>query len=168
MSKGLTSAGIKLYYGVETLAGTPAVPTRPTALTSYTQVLGLKEIPDMNPTPDTIETTTFDDTVYKTYTQGLKDLGGALSFTFNFTDTFVTAWGDTSEGLIKAYKDGVDEDTPLATWFCIVIPEITEALYFKGEPAELGLSGQSVNSLVEITTFIVPTNGPAWLTAPTV
>lgn len=158
MSKGLTSAGIKLYYSVETSAG-----TKPTTLIAYTAVAGLKEIPDMNPTPDTIETTTFDDTTYKTYTQGLKDLGGALSFTFNLTNTFVTAW-DT---LVSAYVAGKTTATPLATWFCVVIPEITEALYFKGEPAELGLSGQSVNSLVEITTFIVPTNGPVWSAAPT-
>ncbi|MCK9319847.1 hypothetical protein, partial [Methanoculleus sp.] len=73
MSQGLTSAGIKISYSVEATAG-----TRPATAAVYTPVAGLKEIPDMNPQPDALETTTFDDTVYKTYTQGLKDLGGTL------------------------------------------------------------------------------------------
>jgi len=158
MSQGLTSAGIKISYSVETAAG-----TRPTTASAYTPIAGLKEIPDMNPQPDALETTTFDDTVYKTYTQGLKDLGGTLGFNFNLTSAFVTAW----ESLISAYTTGATTTTPLATWFCIEIPNISKALYFTGEPAPLGLSGTSVNSVLEITAYIVPSNQPVWATKPT-
>ncbi len=147
MSIGLTSAGIKLSYAT-------AEPTDTKPSTGYLAITGLKEIPDMNPTPDTIETTTFDDTVYKTYTQGLKDLGGALSFTFNLTKEFITAWDTTMFAAATVSKT--------VFWYQIEIPNITKKLYFTGEPAKLGLSGQSVNSLLEITAFIVPTNGPVW------
>ena len=74
----LSTAGIQLLYAVETVAV-----TRPT--TGYTRIYGAKTTPSLNPSPETLETTTLDETEFKTYIDGLKDLGGALEFTFNLT-----------------------------------------------------------------------------------
>jgi uncharacterized repeat protein (TIGR02543 family) len=156
MAIDLISAGVKLYYAVETTPG-----SRPTTLSGYTQLLGVKEIPEINPEPETIESTTLDNIEYKTYVEGLKDLGGSLGFTFNLTQEFVTAW----EELISASTAG--EEDQLSTWFVIIIPGITKALYFKGKPSPLGLPAISVNSLLEITAYIVPTGEPQWLAKPT-
>ena len=78
MAINLSTAGIKLKYAVETTKG-----TRPTS--GYTALTGAKSTPSLNPSPDTLETTTLDELEYKTYIDGLKDLGGALEFTFNLT-----------------------------------------------------------------------------------
>lgn len=156
MAIDLISAGVKLYYSIEATPG-----ARPTTLSDYTQLLGVKEIPEINPEPETIEATTLDNIEYKTYVEGLKDLGGSLGFTFNLTQDFVTAW----EKLISDSTDGEAEQKK--TWFVIIIPGITKALYFTGKPSPLGLPAISVNSLLEITAYIVPTGEPQWLAKPT-
>lgn len=151
----LLSKGVSLSYAVEATAGT--APT-----TGFKKIKGLKEVPEMNPSPDTIETTTLDELEFKTYIPGLKDLGGSLGFVFNFTQEFIDAW----ETLVSAFKTGANGATPKATWFFIDIPGLTEGLKFTGEPSNLGLPSISVNSVIEITAFITPTNQPNWTVAP--
>ena len=148
MSNGLSTAGVKLYYAPETVAN-----TRPTTYTS--QLAGLKEIPDMAPAPETLETTTLDALEYKTYINGLKDLGGSLGFTFNFTQAFISAW----ESMMTTFT-GLG--TGLGMWFKISIPGITKALYFKGIPTTLGMPGIGVNAVLEITAYITPNDGLIW------
>ena len=43
-------------------------------------------------------------------------------------------------------------------WFAIVIPKLTKAYYFSGNPSEMGLPETSVNSVLEITNYITPTS----------
>lgn len=152
----LSTAGVKLSYSVEASSG-----VRPTTAAVYTQLTGLKEIPEMNPAPDTIETTTLDEEEYKTYVDGLKDLGGALGFTFNLTQEFIDKW----EALMTAYAAG--KAATKATWFVINIPGITKALYFKGNPSKLGLPSVGVNAALETSAYITPTAAPIWEAKPT-
>jgi hypothetical protein len=154
MAIDLSTAGIKMYYAVEATAG-----TRPTTLVSYTQLQGLKEIPEMAPAPESLETTTLSELEYKTYIQGLKDLGGALGFTFNMTQAFVTAW----ETLVSSYTTGIA--TSKQTWFAIRVPGITKDLFFQGIPSPLGMPGATVNSVLEQVAQITAKNEVEWLTA---
>ena len=148
MAINLSTAGVKLLYAVETVSG-----TRPTS--GYTRIYGIKTTPSLNPAPDTLETTTLDETEYKTYIDGLKDLGGALEFTFNLTEDLVTTW----QTLMDAYEAGKLANK--ATWFAIVVPGLTKAFFFTGNPSEMGLPETDVNSVLEITNYITPTNAPA-------
>lgn len=148
MAINLSTAGIKLKYAVESVKG-----TRPTS--GYTALTGAKSTPSLNPSPETLETTTLDELEYKTYIDGLKDLGGALEFTFNLTQDLVDEW-DT---LMAAYETGKADEK--ATWFVIEIPGLTKAFYFTGNPSAMGLPETSVNSVLEITNYITPTNAPA-------
>lgn len=150
----LSTAGIQLLYAVETTAG-----TRPT--TGYTRIYGAKSTPSLNPSPETLETTTLDETEYKTYIDGLKDLGGALEFTFNLTQDLIDAW-DT---LMTAYETA--KAAGKATWFTIVVPGLTESFYFTGNPSNMGLPETSVSSVLEITNYITPTNAPEKYAKPT-
>lgn len=156
MAIDLISAGVKLYYSVEMTKG-----TRPTTLATFTQLPGLKEVPEINPEPETIETTTLDNLEYKTYVKGLKDVGGALSFTFNLTQDFMDKWGQ----LVDDYDASVEGEKK--TWFVIVIPGLDESLYFTGEPSPIGLPSIGVNSVLEVNAYIVPNGEPIWETAPT-
>ena len=148
MAINLSTAGVKIWYAVEATAG-----TRPTS--EYTRIRGIKSIPSLNPAPDTLETTTLDETKFKTYIDGLKDLGGALEFTFNLTEELIDVW----ETLMDAYEAG--KLVNKSTWFCITIPGLTKAYYFTGNPSEMGLPEIEVNTVLETTNYITPTNEPA-------
>ena len=150
----LSTAGIQLLYAVETTAG-----TRPT--TGYTRIYGAKTTPSLNPSPETLETTTLDETEYKTYIDGLKDLGGALEFTFNLTQDLIDSW----DALMTAYETA--KAAGKATWFTIVVPGLTESFYFTGNPSNMGLPETSVSSVLEITNYITPTNAPEKYAKPT-
>ena len=153
MAINLSTAGVQLWYAVESTGG-----TRPTS--GYTRIKGIKTTPSLNPAPDTLETTTLDETEYKTYIDGLKDLGGALEFTFNLTEELITNW----ETLMDAYEAGKLANK--ATWFAIVVPGLTKAFYFTGNPSEMGLPETEVNTVLEITNYITPTNAPAKFDKP--
>lgn len=150
----LSTLGIHLKYAVETTAG-----TRPT--TGYVDLVGVKSTPSLNPSPETLETTTLNETQYKTYVDGLKDLGGALEFTFNLTEALVELW-DT---LMEEYTAG--KAAGKSTWFLIDIPKLTEGFYFKGNPSEMGLPETTVNSVLEVTNYITPTGAPERAAKPT-
>ena len=153
MALELSTAGVSLKYCVETTAG-----TRPTA--SYTAVPNIKETPDFNPEPSTLEVTDLSDTVWKRYIAGLKDPGGALSFTANLTSTFKTAW----ETLVSAYETGIASSK--ATWFEINVPTVG-SFYFAGIPSELGINGMSVDAVAEVSVYITPNKIHGWDTAST-
>ena len=148
MAINLSTAGIKLKYAVESTKG-----TRPTS--GYIALTGAKTTPSLNPSPETLETTTLDELEYKTYIDGLKDLGGALEFTFNLTQQLVNEW----DALMTAYETAKAAEK--ATWFVIEIPGLTKAFYFTGNPSAMGIPETSVNSVLEITNYITPTNAPA-------
>ena len=153
MALELSTAGVSLKYCVETTAG-----TRPTA--SYTAVPNIKETPDFNPEPSTLEVTDLSDTVWKRYIAGLKDPGGALSFTANLTSTFKTAW----ETLVTAYTTAASSSK--ATWFEINVPTVG-SFYFAGIPSELGINGMSVDAVAEVSVYITPNKIHGWDTAST-
>lgn len=154
MAINLSTLGVQLHYAVETSAG-----TRPTS--GYTRIYGIKSTPSLNPAPESIETTTLDELEYKTYVDGLKDLGGALEFTFNLTEELIEKW----DALMTAYETGKAQN--LNTWFVIVIPGLTDAFYFPGNPSAMGLPETSVNTVLEITNYITPVGAPVKDTKPT-
>lgn len=149
MAINLSTAGIHLYYAVEEEAG-----KRPTAKSAYKDLEGVKTIPSMNPAPETLETTSLNETEYKTYIDGLKDLGGALEFTFNLTQALIDMW----ETLMEAYEAA--KAAGKATWFFIDIPGLTQGLFFTGNPSAMGIPEATVSSVLEITNYITPTGAP--------
>lgn len=150
----LSTAGVTLQYAVETEAG-----ARPT--TGYKALEGIKAIPDLNPEPSSLETTTLDETEWKTYIPGLKDPGGALAFTANNTEQFHTDW--------KALETAAEtaKSTGLSVWFAVVIPGLTKSFYFAGTPSPLGLSAVEVDSVLEIEPYITPSKIDGWASKPT-
>lgn len=154
MSQRFSVAGMWLGYAVESTAG-----TRPTS--GYTQVPEVKSMPSFNPAPETIESTTLLETEYKTYVEGLKDLGGALEYGANLTEDLITAWAACNSAH-DALEDGK------AMWFVVAHPKLKNAVYFEGDPSPLGLNEASVGSMLETTLYITPNSAPVWAAAPTV
>lgn len=154
MGIALSTAGVTVGYATEATAG-----TRPT--TGYKVIPDIKEIPEMNPEPETLETTTLAATEYKTYIEGLKDLGGALSFTANYTAELETEWS----ALVTAYNTA--KTSGKSIWFEVKHPSLTKSVFFTGQPSAMGLPGMSVNSVLETNLYITPTNAPVWETKTT-
>ena len=147
----LSTAGIQFAYGVEATAG-----TKPSA---FTNIPGVKAIPEMNPEPSTLETTSLNAKVWKTYIAGLKDTGGALGLTFNDNDEFQAAW----EAFKAAFVTG--KASNLATWVEFYIPGKTKAFYMTVDVSDLGFGGAEVDSVLENTGYIVPNGNIGWETA---
>lgn len=153
MAVELSTAGIKVKYAMETTAG-----TRPT--TGYTQIPGVKSIPDMNPEPAQLDVTPLDETIQHRYIPGLKDPGGALGLTCNYYADFVTAW----ETMMTAYTALTGGK---GMWVEFAIPTMTNSFYFRAVPTELGFGGAEVDSVLEITAYLTPNSAPVWAAAST-
>ena len=154
MGIAISTAGVTFGYAVETVKG-----TRPTS--GYILIPDVKEIPEMNPEPETLETTVLSETEFKTYIEGLKDLGGALSFLANYTTDLETVWAE----LVVAYKAAIAEDK--ATWFEVKHPKLDKSVFFTGQPSAMGLPAMAVGNVLETNLYITPTNAPAWETKTT-
>ena len=152
MSLELNTIGVSLGYAVETTAG-----TRPT--TGYTVLSGIKAIPDLNPEPEALDVTDLSD-AWRRYIPGVKDVGGAIAFTANFTSAFKTAW----ETLVSAAETAAESNK--ATWFEIKVPSLG-SFFFSGIPSDLGLTGMEVNAVVEIEAYVTPNQIHGWDTSST-
>lgn len=135
-----STAGVKLYYGASTVTlGVPAIPT------SWTEIPDITGIPSLSATPSQLETTTLAETVYKTYINGLIDLGGSFEFTANMTPELVAAidLAAADPGTGKARAFSVVFPAPLSTrwwWTGETVPVV---------PGEVG-----VDSVLTTTVYI--------------
>lgn len=143
-SKGVSTAGSKVGWAVQTEEG--SVPT------TFKKIPEVKEVPELNPEPATLETTTLEENEYKTYTSGLKDLGGALALTCNFTEDLKSVWSS-----MCSTANGE------AVWICVQHPKIG-AVAFLAEPNPLGMPQLTVDNILEVSGYLVPTSAPQWVT----
>lgn len=154
MGIAISTAGVTVGYAVETTAG-----TKPTA--GYTLIPDIKKTPSLNPSPNGLDSTVLSETEYKTYINGLKDLGGSLEFTANLTEALITAWGE----LTTAFA-GLTGGKQI--WFEIKHPDLTKSVFFKGEPTKIGLPEFTVDVVSEVSLFVAPISALAWDTKSTV
>lgn len=154
MSERLSTAGMTLQYAVEAVKG-----VRPA--TGYKIIPEIKTMPSFNPTPNTIQSTTLQETEYHTYVAGLKDLGGALEYGANLTEDLIDFWNN----LMTEYETAVASG--MSMWFAVVHPKISKATFFVGEPSAIGFNEASVDAMYETTLYITPNSAPEWGDIPT-
>ena len=160
MGIALSTIGIKVSYAVETTKG-----TRPTA--GYKHIPDLKSMPSFNPSPNTADTSTFDNKEYTSAIQLLKDLGGAQEITANFTQELFDMWNGTTgeNGLVNEYEAAIKGGKK--TWFCFDVPGFDKAAYITVQPARMGIPEATANSALETALFITPTGEPIYAEKPT-
>lgn len=151
MALEFSSAGITVKYAVETTAG--SMPT-----TGFTTLPNIKSTPDFNAEPSNLDVTDLSDLVWKRSISGLKDVGGALSFTANLTASFKTAWNSCVSAATAGFAD------QKSTWFEIAIPNF-DSFYFAGMPSELGVNAFEVDSVAEVDAYVSPTQIKGWAAA---
>jgi hypothetical protein len=151
MANELSTAGVLLKYKVESTAG-----TKPTG--AFTTVPNIVSTGAMNNEPDNLEVTDLSDTVWRRYIPGLKDPGGAITFTANLTSAFKIAW----ETLVTATTTALASNK--AMWFEIMVPSIG-SFYFTGVPDVLGINAYEINAVNQIDVHIVPNTISGWSTS---
>lgn len=132
------SAGSKLSYG-ELASG--AFPS------SWTDLKGCTEIPEIGGAPDTVESTTLDNLVYRSYVKGLQDLG-TLDFPFNLENPAAASNINVISGL--------DEDT-LYGWQITYASGITVKI--KSKPS-YSFNAVGVNEIESFTLHLIPEEEP--------
>ena len=133
------SAGAKLSYG--TLGTGGAFPS------SWTDLKGLTEIPEIGSAPDTVESTTLDNLVYRSYVKGLQDLG-TLDFPFNLEDPAAASNINVISGL--------DADT-LYGWQITYASGIT--VQIKSKPS-YSFNSVGINEIESFTLHLIPEEEP--------
>lgn len=139
----LSTAGIKVGYGVETTAGTQP--------TSFTEIPDITTIGSVNPEPQTIDVTPLSEPEWRRYIDALKDVGGAIPFGANLTEVFMTAWNALVEAAKTAKEDGK------AVWFVFYIPGFSKSFAMTGNPSTLGFDGAEVGNALQTTAYVTPT-----------
>ena len=148
----LSTAGIRVGFAYESTAGSgkPA---------SFTSLPNPKSIPDMNPTPNALDVTSLNDTEWKRYIEGLKDIGGAVGITFGMSQSFFTAW----ETLCNTTE--TNKATGKRTWFVFYVPGLQKSFFMTAEPSMIGMPAAEVDSVLDVTVNIIPTGEIGWATA---
>ena len=154
MANELSTAGIHVKYKAESSAG-----SKPTG--AFTDIPGIKSIPEFGGEPNTLDTTPLSATVSHTYIPGLADPGGAIGLTVNDYPAFRTAWTT----LMSAYSTAAASGK--AIWFEFAYPAASgmQSFYFTGQPTALSFGGADVDEVLENTAYIIPTGQPEWGTA---
>ena len=156
MANEISTAGILLKY--KAFAGD--FPS--TTPSGFTIIPNIKAIPEFNPEPSTLDVTDLSDTEWMRYIPGLKDPGGALAFTANFTSAFKTAW----EAVVSAYETAQSQTPVQNMWFEVMVPNFG-SFYFAGMPSELGLPASEVDAVFEGDVYITPNLIHGWDTSST-
>lgn len=142
----LSTAGMAVGYAISEDGAKPE---------SFINIPNPKSIPDFNPEPSTLDTTSLNATEWKTSINGLKDVGGALGITFGMNQDFVTLWNDS---IVEGSKGKT-------LWIEFYHPQLTDGFFFTAEPAPLGFSSASVDSVWDATANVTPTGNIGWSTA---
>lgn len=148
----LSTAGMKVAYGIETEAGTKPA--------EFVNIPNPKSIPDFNPETNALQSTSLNATEWHTYISGLKDMGGALGITFGMSQVFVDMWNDE---IYAAYETA--KATNKRMWLEFYHPGLTKGFFFTAEPSKLGFPAADVDAVWDGTANVTPTGEIGWAEA---
>ena len=149
----LSTAGIRIGIATEASAG-----SRPTS--GYKNIPGPKSIPAMDDAPSLLDSTSLNATKYKTYIQGLRDLGGGdIGITFNYTQSFCTVW----DAIVSANETA--KASGKRSWLTFYVPGVSDAFFIPVDIVERGNPGAEVDAVLETTGHFIPVGEPGFFTA---
>lgn len=143
--EAISTAGLKVFYAPETTAG--SLPT-----SGWAELVGVKALPALGDSVNTLDTTCLSQTKCHTYIPGLADSGGAIQLTVNDAPAFRTAY-DT---MYSKYLSAVSSS--LGFWVEYQYPSAysMSAFYIPVTVAQLGFGGADVDSVLENQLNILP------------
>lgn len=145
----LSSAGMQLAYGVETVSG-----QKPT---DFTIIPGVTSLAAVNSEKSTIEVTPLSAETYREYVAGLADPGASWEVGTNESVLLHEVWAKVMSDDATAKASG------LRTWFNIYIPEHDLGFFLVCTPSELGFGGAEVASALKNTCRLTINQVKGWL-----
>lgn len=131
---GLSTLGITLSFGVETISG-----TKPT---KFTVLHRCNDIPEITLETETIDASALED-MQSRYIAGRQDTGGEWSPVFNLTEDVITELEEMMDAAATGLESG------LRTWFQVTVPNLTKAFFVVGQPGtKIPLPAMAQNELL--------------------
>lgn len=119
MQAGVSSLGIKLAYGVETVQG-----EKPSL---FNVLHRINSIGGITIEPETIDASALEDTVTRSVA-GRGDSGGSFAISVNMTNETIAEWN----AVIDAYK--AIQESGKRMWFEVLSPGLEEAFFVAAQP----------------------------------
>lgn len=143
--QAISTAGIKVLYKAESTAG-----SRPSA--SFVELVGVKALPALGDSVNTLQTTPLSATKNHTYILGLADSGGSMQLTVNDAPAFRTAYDTMYSAYLSAVSSG------LGFWLEYQYPSAysMSSFFIPVTLAPLGFGGADVDSVLENMVNVVP------------
>lgn len=143
--QAISTAGMIVKYAAEATAG-----TRPTS--GYTELPGVKALPALGDSINTLQTTPLSATKNHTYIPGLADSGGAMQLTVNDAPAFRSAYS----AMYSAYTSAVTANKGF--WLEYQYPSAysMSSFFIPVALAPLGFGGAEVDSVLENMLNVIP------------
>lgn len=143
--QAISTAGMTVKWAPEVTAG-----SRPAS--GYTELPGIKALPALGDSINTLQTTPLSATKNHTYIPGLADSGGAMQLTVNDAPAFRTAYAS----MYSAYTTAAASSKGF--WLEYVYPAAynMDSFFIPVSLAPLGFGGAEVDSVLENMLNVIP------------
>lgn len=141
--QAISTAGMKVYYA----SGGSTVPT-----SSYVELVGVKALPALGDSINTLQTTPLSATKNHTYCLGLADSGGAIQLTVNDAPAFRAAYST----MYSAYEAAVSASSTFWLQYAYPSEYSMDSFYIPVDLARLGFGGAEVDSVLENMLNVIP------------
>lgn len=142
--QAVSTAGMKVLYAV----GGATIPT-----SSWTELTGVKALPALGDSVNTLQTTPLSATKNHTYILGLADSGGAIQLTVNDAPAFRTSFASMKTKFDSAVASGS------TFWVQYAYPSeySMSSFYFPATLVDIGFGGAEVDAVLENMVNLTPT-----------
>lgn len=143
--QAISTAGMIVKYAAEATAG-----TRPTS--GYTELVGVKALPALGDSINTLQTTPLSATKNHTYIPGLADSGGAMQLTVNDAPAFRSAYTN----MYSAYTSATTANKGFWLEYQYPAAYSMSSFFIPVSLAPLGFGGAEVDSVLENMLNVIP------------
>ena len=141
--QAVSTAGMKVLYA----SGASTVPS-----SGFTELVGVKALPALGDSVNTLQTTPLSATKNHTYVQGLADSGGAIQLTVNDAPAFRAAYST----MYSAYEAAVSASSTFWLQYAYPSQYSMDSFYIPVDLVPLGFGGADVDSVLENMLNVIP------------
>lgn len=142
--QAISTAGMKVYYA----SGASSIPS-----SGFTELAGIKALPALGDSINTLQTTPLSATKNHTYTLGLADSGGAIQLTVNDAPAFRSAYAT----MYSAYEAAVSASSTFWLQYAYPSQYSMSSFFIAVDLAPLGFGGAEVDAVLENMLNVIPT-----------
>lgn len=142
--QAVSTAGMKVLYA----QGGSTIPT-----SSWAELTGVKALPALGDTVNTLQTTPLSATKNHTYILGLADSGGAIQLTVNDAPAFRTSFAS----MLSKYKAAVSASSTFWIQYAYPSEYGMSSFYYPADLVDLGFGGAEVDAVLENFVNLTPT-----------